>query len=325
MIGQQIDDRRWYGRFDKIEILKRTNGICACCGKKLTVENMTIEHVIPISRGGLDGPSNTIALCERCNRDKGNMLYMPISFYSALIGSKVLDDLNDMFEKWFQTVREDFDIDMFPLIAPRHNLLLDMQFISNCSSRYMYKINNKYIRQNVIQWHYTGKQYLEEVSSITGIDLKQMRKRIESIMPKERPPVALYTCRKLTTEKVLCLAGISMYLEQKTALIAIEWSDMPNNFKPAIYFSLMRLLFNVADLGKYDLDYITLLIPKSEEKRLTEIVSPAYKRILMYDHPDKDGLAWRFLETANYGLQDYYAGMEIKLGKPDVHDVFPKI
>lgn len=325
MIGTQIDDRRWYGRFDKQDILKRTGGICACCGRKLTVDTMTIEHVIPISRGGLDGPANTIALCEQCNKDKGNMLYMPISFYSALIGSPVLNELNDMFEKWFQTVKEDFDINMFPLIAPRHNLLLDMQFISNCSSKYMKRINNRYMRGNVIQWHYTGKQYLDEVGAITGVDLRQMRKRIENIMPVDKPPVALYTCRKLTTEKILCLAGISMYLEERTALIAVEWTDMPNSFKAAIYFSLIRLLFNTADLGKYDLKYIIFLAPKADKKMIADVMSPSYKYILMHDNEEKDGVAWRPIDTSNYGLGDYYTGLEIKLGKPGAEDVFPKI
>lgn len=324
MIGTQIDDRRWYGRFDKKEILAKTNGICACCGKKLTIETMTIEHVIPINRGGLDGPGNTIALCEACNKMKGNTLYIPTWFYSAIIGTKLLDELNEKFTRWFQTVKQDFDINMFPLIAPRHNLILDIGSISNCSSKYMKRVNTQFMKSSIIQWHYTGKQYMDEVQEATGVDLWGMRHMIENIMPTYRPPVALYTCRKLTTDKILCLAGISMYLEQKTALIAIEWNNMSNKFKSAIWFSLVRLLFNVMYLGQYDLDDVILLVPFEDGDILETVRCDQYMNILAYDgHVDE--ISHRIIDTGKYQLQDHYAGLEIKIGKTDVQDIFPKI
>lgn len=273
MVGQQIDDRKWYGRFDKQEILKRTNGICACCGKKLTVKTMTIEHVIPISRGGYDGPANTIPLCEQCNKDKGNMLYIPIWFYTAIAGTKLSYELNEMFQKWFRTVKQDFDITLFPLIAPRNNLLL--QVGSNCSrldQRFMNK-KKMYIRSNVIQWHYTGKEYMDEVSAITDVDLRALRHTIKSLTPELDPPVALYTCRKLTSDKILCLAAISMDLAEKRAIICIEWSELPKTYRPIIYNSIIRMLFNVMEIGDYDLTDVIFMVHEDDEFAINEIES----------------------------------------------------
>ncbi|MFD8315932.1 HNH endonuclease [Kitasatospora purpeofusca] len=34
--------------------------------------SLQIDHVIPLARGGLDGPSNTVPACESCNLAKGD-------------------------------------------------------------------------------------------------------------------------------------------------------------------------------------------------------------------------------------------------------------
>ncbi|WP_461152356.1 HNH endonuclease [Saccharopolyspora tripterygii] len=44
---------------------------CAYCGSPDDIE---IDHVIPVTRGGLHEPGNVIPACRPCNRDKGNQL-----------------------------------------------------------------------------------------------------------------------------------------------------------------------------------------------------------------------------------------------------------
>lgn len=270
MIGQQIDDRRWYGRYDKLDILKRTGGICACCGKKLDLSTVTIEHVIPISRGGYDSESNTIALCKECNQLKGNMLYIPMWFYTAICGTPLLDKLNVQFKEWFQKVKPDFPIENFPLIAPRHNLMLSIGYSPNVRS----KKNKKpcYVRDNVLQWHYTGKDYIDEVEAVTGENLKSLRRLTEDLMPGEWPYVALYTCRKLTTNKILALVSCSVNVENKMAAAIVQWSELPKAFRPSIYFSFLRLMFNVFDLGGYDFNNVMFLLPGEEANIGRQIV-----------------------------------------------------
>lgn len=42
---------------------------CAYCGEE---ENLTIDHIIPQSKGGLDTTKNVVCCCKSCNHDKGH-------------------------------------------------------------------------------------------------------------------------------------------------------------------------------------------------------------------------------------------------------------
>lgn len=51
-------------------ILERDSNRCQYCGYK--GEQLTLDHVIPRSRGGGDSWDNMVAACVRCNVKKGN-------------------------------------------------------------------------------------------------------------------------------------------------------------------------------------------------------------------------------------------------------------
>ena len=53
-------------------ILRRDNHTCQYCGINST--RMTIDHIIPKQKGGLDTWENLITACVKCNSDKGNQL-----------------------------------------------------------------------------------------------------------------------------------------------------------------------------------------------------------------------------------------------------------
>jgi hypothetical protein len=42
---------------------------CAYCGSE---ENLTIDHIVPQSKGGLDTTKNVVCCCKSCNHDKGH-------------------------------------------------------------------------------------------------------------------------------------------------------------------------------------------------------------------------------------------------------------
>jgi 5-methylcytosine-specific restriction endonuclease McrA len=48
---------------------KECGGVCLCCGKK---KKLTVDHVIPVSKGGTSYISNIQPLCQSCNASKGN-------------------------------------------------------------------------------------------------------------------------------------------------------------------------------------------------------------------------------------------------------------
>lgn len=62
---------RWlYGqaRWTRHGVLVRDRHRCAYCGGRAT----TIDHVLPVSRGGEWSWLNNVAACQRCNGRKGN-------------------------------------------------------------------------------------------------------------------------------------------------------------------------------------------------------------------------------------------------------------
>lgn len=51
-------------------LMYRDQYTCQYCQRK---EELTIDHVLPRSRGGIDSWENVVACCQRCNVKKGNM------------------------------------------------------------------------------------------------------------------------------------------------------------------------------------------------------------------------------------------------------------
>ena len=87
-------------------IFKRDNYECCYCGSK---RNLTVDHVIPKSRGGSNYWDNLVTSCGRCNSNKDNMTpeeaglkmrYKPTvpSLFSRIIDESV-EDTWDNFKK----------------------------------------------------------------------------------------------------------------------------------------------------------------------------------------------------------------------------------
>jgi 5-methylcytosine-specific restriction endonuclease McrA len=55
-------------------ILLRDRNSCQYCGIVLTSSELTLDHVIPRSRGGLSTWENLVACCHNCNRRKGSQM-----------------------------------------------------------------------------------------------------------------------------------------------------------------------------------------------------------------------------------------------------------
>ncbi|HEY9626767.1 MAG TPA: HNH endonuclease [Coleofasciculaceae cyanobacterium] len=53
------------------ELLRRDNHVCQYCG---SAKNLTIDHVIPRSKGGLHTWDNVVTACETCNNKKSDRL-----------------------------------------------------------------------------------------------------------------------------------------------------------------------------------------------------------------------------------------------------------
>lgn len=59
-------------RFSKQNVYLRDACTCQYCGKKCSNKELTIDHVIPLSKQGPETWSNVVAACRHCNQKKGN-------------------------------------------------------------------------------------------------------------------------------------------------------------------------------------------------------------------------------------------------------------
>ena len=58
----------------KSSILIRDRYVCQYCGKPLKSQEVTLDHIVPKSRGGKSDWENLAACCSRCNVRKGSRL-----------------------------------------------------------------------------------------------------------------------------------------------------------------------------------------------------------------------------------------------------------
>lgn len=59
-------------KYSRMGVFRRDNWQCQYCGKRGNKKNLTIDHVIPRSKGGENTYENTVASCVKCNSFKGS-------------------------------------------------------------------------------------------------------------------------------------------------------------------------------------------------------------------------------------------------------------
>jgi len=79
--------------------LKKRKAECAICGTK---ENLTIDHIIPLRKGGRNIISNIQLLCATCNQKKGSNPSLKNVKITAYIRQDTYRKLRQHIEKNFQ-------------------------------------------------------------------------------------------------------------------------------------------------------------------------------------------------------------------------------
>jgi 5-methylcytosine-specific restriction endonuclease McrA len=57
-----------------LKLFARDRQVCAYCGHRFHLDDLTREHIVPTSRDGQDSWMNCITACRACNGHKGNRL-----------------------------------------------------------------------------------------------------------------------------------------------------------------------------------------------------------------------------------------------------------
>ena len=108
-LKQYIDEKFFTLTCSRKNILLRDNNTCQYCNNRLPEGELTIDHVIPRSKGGTNIWENVVAACKPCNQKKGNHLpsCAPVSLsraprkpsYRALI-KKRISGANSKWEEY---------------------------------------------------------------------------------------------------------------------------------------------------------------------------------------------------------------------------------
>ncbi len=65
--AREMRDSQWWKR-------KRATGVCYYCGRMFKPTELTMDHLIPIVRGGKSVHSNLVPACKDCNNKKRYLL-----------------------------------------------------------------------------------------------------------------------------------------------------------------------------------------------------------------------------------------------------------
>ena len=65
------------------------NGTCHYCHKKVGRESLTIDHIIPVRRGGKSTKGNIVPACKECNSKKQSLLPLEWNDYLETLNKPV--------------------------------------------------------------------------------------------------------------------------------------------------------------------------------------------------------------------------------------------
>ena len=61
--GRKLRQSRWWQE-------RVSRGICHYCGGKFGPDGLTMDHIVPIARGGKSVKGNVVPSCKKCNTTK---------------------------------------------------------------------------------------------------------------------------------------------------------------------------------------------------------------------------------------------------------------
>ncbi len=72
--AREMRQSQWWKR-------KCAKGLCHYCGKQTPPQALTMDHIVPIARGGRSTKGNVVPACKACNNAKKQLLPMEWAQY----------------------------------------------------------------------------------------------------------------------------------------------------------------------------------------------------------------------------------------------------
>ncbi len=68
-VARDLRASQWWKR-------RLAKGVCHYCGRAFAPRDLTMDHIIPLSRGGRSTKGNVVPCCKECNTAKKQLLPM---------------------------------------------------------------------------------------------------------------------------------------------------------------------------------------------------------------------------------------------------------
>ncbi|MDB9761507.1 HNH endonuclease [Alphaproteobacteria bacterium] len=107
--------------FTRFNLFLRDNFSCQYCGELFNSNDLTFDHVVPKSKGGITRWENVVASCSKCNLKKSNLLlsqvnmklikkpYQPTNHQLQFVGKKFPP--NHLHKSWMDYLYWDSELE----------------------------------------------------------------------------------------------------------------------------------------------------------------------------------------------------------------------
>lgn len=79
--ARELRQTEWWKR-------RCAKGVCHYCGRPIPARELTMDHVVPLARGGRSTKGNLVPACKDCNNKKKNLLPMEWEAYIARLQNR---------------------------------------------------------------------------------------------------------------------------------------------------------------------------------------------------------------------------------------------
>jgi 5-methylcytosine-specific restriction endonuclease McrA len=80
--ARELRETQWWKR-------RLAKGVCQYCKRPTPPKELTMDHIVPVSRGGKSTKGNVVPCCKECNNAKKQLLPMEWESYLKKYDSKI--------------------------------------------------------------------------------------------------------------------------------------------------------------------------------------------------------------------------------------------
>jgi len=78
--ARELRNSQWWKR-------KRSQGICYYCHESFPPKTLTMDHIVPMARGGKSVKNNVVPCCKTCNSKKKQLLPLEWAAYMETLST----------------------------------------------------------------------------------------------------------------------------------------------------------------------------------------------------------------------------------------------